>query len=165
MRQITQPLVAAALSLLAVSAAWADVNVSYVKPEEFTDVPRNAIDRDRVLKELSAHFAELGRKLPAGQNLNIEVRDVDLAGRMIPRRMGGDDIRLMNGGADWPHMQLHYTLEANGQIIRSGDGDLSEMMYQQRYNRYSSGDSLRYEKQMVDEWFGKEFLRPQTASQ
>jgi hypothetical protein len=32
------------------------------------------------------------------------------------------------------------------------------MMYQQQLNRYSSGDPLRYEKRMLDDWFKKEVL-------
>ena len=158
MPTMTRPLLAALLSLLASGAAWAEVHVTYVKPEEFIDVPRNAVDRERTLKEFSEHFAKLGQKLPPGQNLTIEVLDVDLAGRLVPRRNGVDDIRLLNGAADWPHMKLHYTLEANGQVLRSATSDLSNMMYMARMNRYSEGDPLRYEKQMLDEWFDKEIL-------
>jgi hypothetical protein len=92
----------------------AQVTVTYVKPEDFTDVPRNPIDRERTLKDFSDYFKSLEKKLPAGQSLKIEVLDIDLAGRLYPRR-GGDDIRIMNGGADWPHMHLKYTLEQDGQ--------------------------------------------------
>lgn len=151
-----------AACLLASGAALADVSVTYVKPEEFTDVPRSQIEREQMQKEFTEHFAQLAKKLPAGQNLKIEVLDVDLAGRMVPRR-ATDDIRVMNGGADWPHMQLRYTLEANGQVLRSGEANLSNMTYQQGFNRYSSSDPMRYEKQMVDEWFNKEFLRAKNA--
>jgi hypothetical protein len=84
------------------------------------------------------------------------VLDVDLAGRMYPRR-GGDEIRVMNGGADWPRLHLRYTLEAGGQLLRSGDDELSNMNYQDRINRYGADDALRYEKQMLDEWFAKRF--------
>jgi hypothetical protein len=161
MRSMTKSLLAAAV-LLASSAAWADVSVSFVKPEEFADVPRNSIDRDRTLKDFSDYFATLNKKLPAGQDLKVEILDIDLAGRLWPRRTG-DDIRVMNGGADWPHIHLRYTLEQNGQVLRSGDEHISNMMYQQRINRYSDGDPLRYEKQMLDEWFDKNIV-PKVAA-
>jgi len=154
MRAFTRTMLAASLALLA-GAAWADVSVSYVKPEDFTDVPRNAIDRERVLKDFSDYFATLNKKLPPGQNLKIEVLDIDLAGRMWPRRNGGEDIRILNGGADWPRVRLHYTLEQDGQVLRSGDEQVSNMNYMQGISRYSDSDTLRYEKQMLDDWFNK----------
>ncbi|WP_332856205.1 DUF3016 domain-containing protein [Duganella sp. S19_KUP01_CR8] len=154
MRGLTRTMLAAALALLA-SAAWADVSVSYVKPDDFADVPRNGVDRERVLKDFSDYFATLSKKLPAGQNLKIEVLDIDLAGRMWPRRNGGEDIRVMNGGADWPRMHLRYTLEQDGKTLRSGDEQLSNMNYMQGISRYNDGDTLRYEKQMLDDWFNK----------
>ncbi len=159
MNTMSKSLLAAALSLLACAAAWADVTVSYVKPEEFSDVPWSPRDREQLLKDLTAHFNKMGQKLPAGQVLKIEVLDVDLAGRTYPRHFSPDDIRILRGGADWPHMHLHFTLEQDGKVLRSGDAQLSNMMYQERINRYSSSDSLRYEKQMMDDWFEQEFLR------
>ena len=154
MRVLTRTMLAASLALLA-GAAWADVSVSYVKPDDFTDVPRNAIDRERVLKNFSDYFATLNARLPAGQNLKVEVLDIDLAGRMWPRRNGGEDIRVLNGGADWPRVHLRYTLEQDGQVLRSGDEQLSNMNYMQGISRYSDSDTLRYEKQMLDDWFNK----------
>ncbi|PHV05683.1 hypothetical protein CSQ96_19835 [Janthinobacterium sp. BJB412] len=159
MRTTTSTLLGAPLllwALLAGAGARADVNVQYVEPERFSDVPFSPVERERVLKQLSAHLAKLGRQLPAGQTLKVEVLDVDLAGRMYPRR-GGDEIRVMNGGADWPHLHLRYTLEAGGQVLRSGDDELSNMNYQDRINRYGGDDALRYERQMLDEWFAKRF--------
>lgn len=135
----------------------AQVTVNYVKPEQFSDIPYNVRDRERVIKALSEHFSQLGRQLPAGQTLRVEVLDVDLAGRMYPRRHAPDDLRVLNGGADWPHMHLRYWLEENGRLVRSGDSELSNMMYLDRLNRYPGDDPLRYEKQMMDDWFRQEF--------
>ncbi|WGG49910.1 DUF3016 domain-containing protein [Rugamonas sp. DEMB1] len=159
MRTTTSTLLGAPLllwALLAGAGARADVNIHYVEPERFSDVPFSPVERERVLKQLSEHLAKLGRQLPAGQTLKVEVLDVDLAGRMYPRR-GGDEIRVMNGGADWPRLHLRYTLEAGGQLLRSGDDELSNMNYQDRISRYGGDDALRYEKQMLDEWFAKRF--------
>ncbi|USX27622.1 DUF3016 domain-containing protein [Oxalobacteraceae bacterium OTU3CINTB1] len=163
MRLMTKPLLAAALALLASGAAWADVSVTFVKPDEFIDMPRSPIERERLQKDFAEYFASLNKRLPAGQNLKIEVLDIDLAGQLWPRRSGGEDIRIMRGGADWPRMHLRYTLEENGQVLRSGDEQLSNMNYQQRMGRHSDSDPLRYEKQMIDEWFGKTIV-PKVAS-
>ena len=161
--KITSTLAALLVLAATTGAAWAQVSVSYVKPDEFIDMPHGQIDRDRVLKEFTQYFATFDKKLPAGQQLKIEVLDIDLAGRLWPRRSGGEDIRIMNGGADWPHMKLRYTLEENGTVLRSGESDLSNMMYQQRATRLSDSDPMRYEKQMIDDWFEKTIL-PKVAA-
>ncbi|NVM75730.1 opacity protein-like surface antigen [Duganella sp. SG902] len=155
MRRFKQTVLAAVAALLASSAAMAQVSVTYVKPDDYTDVPRGAIERERTLKEFTAYFKTLDKKLPAGQQLKIEVLDIDLAGRLYPRRSGGEEIRIMNGGADWPHMHLRYTLERDGQVLRGGDEQLSNMNYQGRVGGYFDSDPLRYEKQMLDDWFNK----------
>ncbi|MDR7048377.1 hypothetical protein J2X54_000812 [Duganella sp. 3397] len=161
--KITSTLAALLVLAATTGAAWAQVSVSYVKPDEFIDMPHGQIDRERVLKEFTQYFATFDKKLPAGQQLKIEVLDIDLAGRLWPRRSGGEDIRIMNGGADWPHMKLRYTLEENGAVLRSGESDLSNMMYQQRATRLSDSDPMRYEKQMIDDWFEKTIL-PKVAA-
>lgn len=150
-------ILAAAVLALAGGAALAEVTVTYVKPEQFSDVPYGVREREQVMKELTAHFDHMGKQLPAGQTLKVEVLDVDLAGWVYPRRWGPDDIRVLRGGADWPHMHLRYTLEQDGKVLRSGDRELANMAYQQRMNRYPSDDALRYEKQMLDDWFTQEF--------
>nr|WP_315252017.1 DUF3016 domain-containing protein [uncultured Duganella sp.] len=154
MRQMTKTVLAGLVALLASSAALAEVNVTYVKPDDYTDVPFSPHDRERTLKDFSDYFATLDKKLPPGQTLKIEVLDIDLAGRLYPRR-AADDIRVMTGGADWPRMHLRYTLEENGQVLRSGDDQLSSMNYQWNRTSYFDSDPMRYEKQMLDEWFNK----------
>lgn len=154
MRLMTQTVLAGLVTLLASSAALAEVTVTYVKPDEYTDMPFSPYDRERTLKDFSAYFATLNKKLPEGQTLKIEVLDIDLAGRLYPRR-AADDIRVMTGGADWPRMHLRYTLEENGQVLRSGDEQISSMNYQWNRTSYFDNDAMRYEKQMLDDWFHK----------
>ena len=156
MRLITRTTLAAAVALLACSAAWAEVSVTYVKPEDYLDVPRSEIERDRMLKDFSDYFAKLDKKLPAGQTLKIEVLDIDLAGRLYPR-YNGEDIRILKGGADWPRMDLRYTVEQDGRVVRSGEAKLSDMMYLEHSRLIHRNESLRYEKQMLDDWFSKTF--------
>ena len=122
----------------------------------------HVLERERELKEFSDYFARLDKKLPAGQSLRIEVLDIDLAGRLYPRR-SGDDIRILNGGADWPRIHLRYTLEQDGKLLRSGDEQLSDMAYQDRLGRTSDSDPLRYEKRMLDDWFDKAIV-PKVAA-
>jgi len=143
----------AALVMLAAGNASAGAKVTFVQPENFSDVPFSTSDRERVLNDLSHHFDKLAATLPAGQQLNVEVTDVDLAGETWPTRFRGQDIRVMNGGADWPRMSFRYTITQGDQVIKSGTAAISDMAYQQFTTRYGHDDALRYEKHMIDQWF------------
>lgn len=153
MTSLIQKTVLAGTFLLATGSAFAGATVTFAKPEQFSDVPFASWERDRVLQDLSKHFDKLAATLPAGQELNVEVLDLDLAGRTWPGRWSNPDLRVMNGRADWPHLKMRYTVTQNGQVVRSGEETLSDMSYLQRHNRYYGGDALRYEKRMLDDWF------------
>jgi hypothetical protein len=153
----------AGLFLLAAGGASAAVTVTYDQPEKFADIPFTPWEREQVLKDLTAHFEKLGKALPAGQDLRIEVLDIDMAGREIPARGGVRDIRVLKGGADWPRMHLRYAVESGGKVVASGEAQLSDMSYLSRLNHYFDGESLRYEKQMVDDWFYKTIAPKQVA--
>ena len=147
----------AGLAVLAAGAASAATTVTFVEPEKFTDVPFSQIERERTLDELRGHFEKLGARLPAGQDLRIEVLDVDLAGITRPTS-SRPDMRILNGGADWPRVHLRYRVEQGGQVIKSGEEHLSDMTYMQHINPYTSDAALRYEKRMIDTWFNKKVL-------
>lgn len=165
MKRHTRFWIAAALLLAAASAASAgEVTVKYQDPDKFSDVPFWEQDRNQVLKELTAHFEQLARQLPAKQQLAITVTDLDLAGRVEPRRRSMQDVRILRGGADWPTMELQYALQQDGKVIASGSGHLSNMLYLEQMNRYAGSDTLRYEKPMLDEWFRKTFGAPNQLS-
>jgi len=143
----------AGLFLLSSGSALAGATVTYDQPERFSDLPFPTWERERVLKELSAHFDKLAAQLPAGQDLKVEVLNVDLAGELRPNYRGSEELRILKGGADWPHMHLRYAIEQDGKVIKSGDEHLSDMNYMRQNSRYFSGDFLRHEKRMLDTWF------------
>jgi hypothetical protein len=143
---------------LSAGGASAAVTVAFSHPENYHDLPFATTDRERVLKDLGEHFASLAKDLQPGQDLRVEVTDLDLAGRLHPNFRGGQELRVLNGGADWPHMALRYSLESNGRVISSGEESLSDMTYMDRINRYNDSDTLRYEKRMIDDWFKNKFV-------
>ena len=159
MKPATRQLALAGLMLLAAGAASAGVTVTYNEPDKFSDLPFSPWEREDALETLDGHFVKLGKGLPAGQELKVEVLDVDLAGREYPGARTGRDIRVLKGQADWPVIRLRYSLEANGQVIKSGEEQLSDMNYLHRVNRYFDGESLRYEKQIIDDWFNKTIVQ------
>jgi hypothetical protein len=147
-----------ALGLVALAAtARADVRVNFVQPEKFSDIKDNhGFKRTELLKDIEAHLVEqAGKRLP-GKDVRINVTDVDLAGEVEPfgRRM--EWLRVMRT-VTLPYLAFSYEVLEGGKVVRQGDVKLRDMNYQDGFNSYSSSDSLRYEKQMIDRWFKDEF--------
>ncbi len=156
MQTLIRPIALACALLLSAGAASAGpATVTFANPEQFADMPIGVSERAQVLADLTEHFGALAAKLPAGQELKVEVRDVDLAGRVWPHvsSWGSRDLRVLNGGADWPHIKFHYAISQDGKVLKEGVENVKNMDYLWRLNHYSSGDPLRYEKQMLDGWF------------
>jgi hypothetical protein len=146
--------VALALSM----PSWAGSSVKFTDPDRFTDLPFATWDRTDVLKQIEDHFAKLAKGLPAGQDLKVEVTDIDLAGNIDQARSATRELRVLRGGADWPRINMRYSLEAGGKTLKSGEVSLSDMNYLRNLNRYPNNEPLRYEKRMLDQWFEKEIM-------
>jgi hypothetical protein len=155
MKSLMQKLALAGLFALAAGSAGAAVTVTYVQPDRFSDLPFVTWEREDTLKTLTEHFTWLGTSLPPGQDLRIEVTDVDLAGRAIPNARAGRDMRVLRGQADWPRIELRYAVEQDGQVLKSGEARITDMNYLNHTNRYFDTEPLRYEKAMIDDWFEK----------
>ena len=159
-RRLGAALAVLALAGLAASpAAAADVEVKFVEPDTFADVGRSHSDRERAMKALAEHLHELGRSLPPGQTLRIEVTDVDLAGEIDPFIWrGGGEVRVLRGRADWPRLSLRYSLQADGGTLKAGEVQLSDLSYMFSMLRHDrAADELAYEKRMVRRWFNETF--------
>jgi hypothetical protein len=155
MKTFMKAMALAGLLALAAGSASAAVSVTWIHPENFHDLPFPTVDRNEMLDQISDHFKKLGENLPPGEDLRIEITDFDPAGRLIPSARLGRDLRVLSGRADWPRMELNYAIEQNGQVIKSGQSQLQDMNYQQTFNHYFDSEPLRYEKQMIDDWFAK----------
>lgn len=154
MKKFFQCTAFALLAFAALANATASVKVTYANPGKMTDVPRNKSDLDAMESALSEHFARLAAQLPAGQDLKVDVLDIDLAGDVFPR-VAVQNIRVYRDRADWPHMRLRFSIEQNGKVLRSGERDLSDAAYMMGGSRYGD-DMFRFEKKMLDKWFSKE---------
>ena len=64
MRTFPTFLGAALFSLGFTTSSMAAATVNFVKPENFADLPQMQHDKDRVLKEIEAHFGKLAAQLP-----------------------------------------------------------------------------------------------------
>jgi hypothetical protein len=149
-----------------------------VNPDQFTDIGRYGDGREAAgnRAELARHIEHLAAsKLPADQTLEVEILDVTLAGRLeswstglhdVPRFASrgawpfGSDVRVMRS-ATWPSIKLRYRLTQGEQVVASGEESVSDMSYLDWPNSYPSGDSLRYEKSMLDSWFHQRLVQHQ----
>lgn len=143
-------------------AATTSVEVSFKSPESFRDASLRTTGYetgadDYVMKELRSSFEQLGKRyLQPGQVLQIEVSDIDLAGRYEPWHINASQVRFMRD-ITWPSMKLHYVLKQNDQTIRQADAQLSDKFYLQRPGRAANSDRLYAEKAMLADWFRTEF--------
>ena len=167
-RAFSAPLAAGLFTVLAAAAPTAavagTVDVSFVNAPAFEDAGTTSWEEQANLKALAAHLQSLGqRMLPANQVLKVEVTDVDLAGSLRPTRLGSQ-IRVLRGGADWPRINLRYTLEVDGKPVRSGEERVADMNYARGISKYRESQSLYYEKRMLDDWFKARFADSKTAA-
>lgn len=159
MKTTSTLMLACALSASLAGMANAGVTVTFSQPEKYADMPFGQRDKQDVMDALKRHLDKLGAALPAGQDLKVDVLDIDLAGRIEPASRNSQDLRILRGGADWPVIALRYSLESQGKVIKSGEDRVSDTTYLFGHNQYASGENLRYEKRMLDRWF-KKTLRP-----
>lgn len=147
------------LALTALAVPPAQVNVRFTAVENFADATyENRPDtRSQVAQDLGAHLVALGQRyLQQGQRLEIEITDVDLAGRYEPWHFRTHDVRYLRD-ITWPRIELEYRLLADDAEIARGKEALIDMNYLGRGGLRSNSDRLRYEKAMLDQWFRSRF--------
>lgn len=160
--RMLRPLALGGALLLIAGAARAEVTVSFLEPGRYTDAN---LQTDRpvgadaaALQALRRQFERLGRRLPPGRSLRIEVLDVDLAGRYEPWRIQAPHLRVMTD-ATWPRIRLRYLLEEGGRVLARGEEDVTDRTYLWRAGLARSGDPLQYEQRMLEDWFAQRIAR------
>lgn len=149
------------LGALLLGAAWsaqAASEVRFIEPEKFADAGEGKVERERNLDQLEAYMRGLAdKRLPPSQRLVIEVLDVNLAGEIEPRGRTMERIRIVKD-VSWPTMELRYVLSEGDKTLSQKQVRLSDMNFLAGSSMSASGESLGYEKRMLDSWFKKEFV-------
>lgn len=143
--------------LLIASALWgmpaaAGANVTFADIKSFTDADTR---HGNAKNELRAHLQRLGGQLDPGLDLAVTILDINLAG--LDHSIRGPFGPRVLTGSTFPSMSLRYVLTRKGKTISSGQENLSDQLYLERPGATRSGDSLRYEKNMLDDWFRSRF--------
>jgi hypothetical protein len=138
--------------------ARADVTVSFVAPDTYTDTGQFGREADSAMQEIEAHLKYLGgRYLPPDRILKIEVLDIDLAGRRPFSTRLDPGTRILEGKADWPSIKLHYLLESGSRVLDDRQEDVADMGYLWHPKGKYSTQSYPHEKQMLEKWFKQRF--------
>ena len=155
---------ASALALLASLAApiafaapaAAQVRLSFVAPERYTDAENrfgSGLSRRVVLVEMQRLFETLGdRVLAPGQTLDIAVLDIDLAGFDQPSFGPSQGVRVVSDVTP-PRFRLRYALKERGRTLLSAEETVTDLNFLLRYARSSSGQSFYYERELLRDWF------------
>lgn len=145
------------LSTSMAQAAAPHVEVNFIHPEKFRDASLRGEGYQRgadeeVMKQLRTYLETLGsRYLRDGQTLSIDIRDIDLAGRYEPWQTNAYSVRFMRD-ITWPSIDLHYSLQQQGQVLRQADARVDDKFYLQRPGRRGASDPLYAEKAMLNDW-------------
>ncbi len=141
------------------------IQVDWAPTDKLSEVKDNQMHRgwlrpedwQKTLGEYLRKRADL--KLPPGQQLQVTINDIKLAGDFEPwRGPNAQDIRFMTDLYP-PRIDLHYKLlGSDGATIREGDSKLRDLAYLQRTVPFNT-DSLSYDKRLLDDWIIKEFGR------
>lgn len=128
--------------------------------DEYTDVrPSNETKgsfHKRVKKYLEKYFAELEQQLPENYQLQLIIKDVDLAGDV---RYGMQDLRIIKR-IHFPKFNLDYKLlDANGNIVSQDSKRIKDMTFLDGiHSRSKDRINFYYEKKLLEDWFNKDLV-------
>jgi hypothetical protein len=160
MRRLAALALCGALTILGSGAAAAEVRVSFVGAEHYTDANLyngyGEKGRAPALHEIEQTLDKLGQRyLRPDQVLSIEILDIDLAGEFEPWHLHAQDVRFMRE-VTWPRIKLRYRLTEAGQPVRAGEEEISDQNYLMHAGLRST-EVMPYEKEMLESWFRRRF--------
>lgn len=148
--------VALAASIALATPAAAQVRVSFVAPERYTDAENrfgSGLSRPVVLAEMRRLFETLGdHVLAPGQTLDLAVLDIDLAGFDQPSFGPSQGVRVVSDVTP-PRFRLRYALKARGRTVLSAEEAVTDLTFLMRYGRSATGQSFYYERELLRDWF------------
>lgn len=155
MRSLSPVIALATLALAASAQAAGSVEVKFVGADKFSDAGRGSVEITRTAEALGQYLQSLGKKLPDGQVLKVSITDIDLAGELQLGRT--NEVRVVRGRADWPRIELSYTLEQGGDVLKSGQAKLADLSYTQTTPSPRRNEAYGYERYMLERWFNEQF--------
>lgn len=165
------------MAMWSTSALAATVEVNWQEPEKFTDIEASYMDPgdqfvELYFSRLERHFQRLATMhLPSDYTLEIDVVDVDRAGRVEVRPSSERDRTRVVMGNEVPEMVLSYRLlNSAGDLVSSADsmrikGSVLRTEGRSRFpflNRNDRG-AIGPEARMINLWFLETFIEPEES--
>ncbi|GEO98602.1 DUF3016 domain-containing protein [Methylobacterium haplocladii] len=142
-------------ALLSPVPAAAQVSVTFVEPERYTDAESHfgsGYTLRVTLAEIRRLFTELGdRALRPGESLSITALDIDLAGYERPGAVGPDSLRIVSDVGP-PRLRLRYTLKERDRTVLAADETVTDIDFLSRYARSLGGASFAHERELIRDW-------------
>jgi hypothetical protein len=146
------------------------VEVIFDHPEKFTDIKDSSLGTEKGRDDYLALFKEYLQKrapryLAEGQTFTITFTDIDLAGDFEPwHGPEMSDVRIVKDIYP-PRLNFTYKLvDASGTVVKEGQEKLVELGFQMTSSMLDAQDSLRYEKNMLDNWMRALFRQQKKAA-
>lgn len=143
------------------SAEPANVRISFVQPEKFSDFRiqgrQENVSAGIFRNEVSAFLSPYVAKRFPGATLTLNFTDIDLAGRIDPSKTRKlPDARIERNIASPVRLYFNYALtDSYRRILASGSKSLVDSDYLYRYTYYPNrarSDTLFYEKVTLSRW-------------
>jgi hypothetical protein len=136
-----------------------NVTVTFKDSDKFTDARSSfgfATD-EGYLEVLANHLKDVaGRKLAAGQKLEVTFTDVDLAGEFLPTGRP-DQVRIVKE-IFMPRQTLTFKLtDASGAVVKEGERQLTDLNFMSNLGIIGRSEPLFYDKALLTEWVRSEF--------
>ncbi|GIU07188.1 MULTISPECIES: DUF3016 domain-containing protein [unclassified Shewanella] len=134
-----------------------NVNILWQSTNDYSDIEATSGVQSKfeqyLFTELTDGLAKLASKhLAKGQQLDLTVTNVDLAGDVQPTFGGAtNDIRVVTDLYP-PKISFDYVLTQNGKVIKSGSEKLNNMGYLMDIQPIGS-DAFPYEQDLLTDWF------------
>lgn len=141
------------------------VSVTTANPATFTPAPGEVAEskaaRAAWVEALCEHIADkIAASLPDGERVEVRISDIRRVAAMpgAARTTSGSE----PAGQDVvpPRIVLSFKrLSPKGKVLQTASRTLQDSSLQLKGRRYT-GDKLRYEKALVDDWVSKDFVAP-----
>jgi hypothetical protein len=155
---------AAAFAIWA-SGATAQVSVRFVEPERYTDAENrlgSGLTLRVTLGEIRRIVEGLGRYLPPGRRVDIDVLDIDLAGVERPGANVPFGLRVVSDVTP-PRFRLRYVLSEGRRRVAAGEEVVTDINFLLRASRFSSG-TFDHERDLLRDWFRRRLVEGRPAA-
>ena len=146
------------------------VSVTTANPATFTPAPGEVAEskaaRAAWVEALCEHIADkIAASLPDGERVEVRISDIRRVAAMPGAGRTSSSSSSSSsepGGQDVvpPRIVLSFKrLSPKGKVLQTASRTLQDSSLQLKGRRYT-GDKLRYEKALVDDWVSKDFVAP-----